>query len=114
MREIILYRQFGSRKGGDFGVNPTSADAEGCWGRGRRGGHHPGPGPASRRRGDLRRPADDRVGVSVDCVVGGRSDRGSGRNDGAAHRSEEHTSELQSRRDLVCRLLLEKKKKKYI
>src|SRR5690349_23867850 len=28
-----------------------------------------------------------------------------------AARSEEHTSELQSRRDLVCRLLLEKKKK---
>src|SRR5438105_6451282 len=27
-------------------------------------------------------------------------------------RSEEHTSELQSRVDLVCRLLLEKKKKK--
>src|SRR5207249_11777565 len=27
------------------------------------------------------------------------------------HRSEEHTSELQSRFDLVCRLLLEKKKK---
>src|SRR5207249_11703896 len=27
-----------------------------------------------------------------------------------AHRSEEHTSELQSRFDLVCRLLLEKKK----
>src|SRR5690349_22667596 len=39
--------------------------------------------------------------------------------DGGSHhaarrkdRSEEHTSELQSRRDLVCRLLLEKKKKK--
>src|SRR5438874_8280206 len=29
-----------------------------------------------------------------------------------SNRSEEHTSELQSRRDLVCRLLLEKKKKK--
>src|SRR6266496_1492448 len=29
----------------------------------------------------------------------------------APSRSEEHTSELQSRRDLVCRLLLEKKKK---
>src|SRR6266403_6360901 len=29
-----------------------------------------------------------------------------------ALRSEEHTSELQSRRDLVCRLLLEKKKDK--
>src|SRR5438105_6129294 len=28
-----------------------------------------------------------------------------------SHRSEEHTSELQSRVDLVCRLLLEKKKK---
>src|SRR5438874_8352550 len=28
----------------------------------------------------------------------------------ALSRSEEHTSELQSRRDLVCRLLLEKKK----
>src|SRR6266536_6081954 len=28
-------------------------------------------------------------------------------------RSEEHTSELQSRVDIVCRLLLEKKKKKY-
>src|SRR5690349_23490106 len=27
----------------------------------------------------------------------------------ASRRSEEHTSELQSRRDLVCRLLLEKK-----
>src|SRR5438874_10047234 len=31
---------------------------------------------------------------------------------GGEERSEEHTSELQSRRDLVCRLLLEKKKKK--
>src|SRR5438045_5062612 len=31
---------------------------------------------------------------------------------GAIDRSEEHTSELQSLRHLVCRLLLEKKKKK--
>src|SRR5204862_7313463 len=30
------------------------------------------------------------------------------REDFRTHRSEEHTSELQSRRDLVCRLLLEK------
>src|SRR5207248_10798854 len=36
----------------------------------------------------------------------GRRSRGRGR------RSEEHTSELQSPYDLVCRLLLEKKKKK--
>src|SRR5690349_21983126 len=36
----------------------------------------------------------------------GRQDR-----EGLDRRSEEHTSELQSRRDLVCRLLLEKKKR---
>src|SRR3712207_8625595 len=30
---------------------------------------------------------------------------------GEVHRSEEHTSELQSRQYLVCRLLLEKKKR---
>src|SRR2546422_2039178 len=33
---------------------------------------------------------------------------------GHPHRSEEHTSELQSRLHLVCRLLLEKKNKRYI
>src|ERR1035438_10782154 len=32
----------------------------------------------------------------------------------AEHRSEEHTSELQSLRHLVCRLLLEKKKTQHI
>src|SRR5438874_10556750 len=37
--------------------------------------------------------------------------RGCARAAPASARSEEHTSELQSRRDLVCRLLLEKKKK---
>src|SRR2546427_8887004 len=35
-----------------------------------------------------------------------------GQDDLAAVRSEEHTSELQSQSNLVCRLLLEKKKKK--
>src|SRR2546428_2588835 len=35
--------------------------------------------------------------------------RGAGKSD---QRSEEHTSELQSQSNLVCRLLLEKKKKK--
>src|SRR5438067_9314497 len=35
-------------------------------------------------------------------------------NDNLPLRSEEHTSELQSRFDLVCRLLLEKKKQKYV
>src|SRR5438874_10012002 len=33
---------------------------------------------------------------------------------GVYERSEEHTSELQSRRDLVCRLLLEKKKERLV
>src|SRR5260370_12542133 len=37
-----------------------------------------------------------------------QSQRGIG---GLGHRSEEHTSELQSHLNLVCRLLLEKKKK---
>src|SRR5438093_8646868 len=36
---------------------------------------------------------------------------GGGRAPGHAGRSEEHTSELQSLTNLVCRLLLEKKKK---
>src|SRR3712207_8154109 len=51
---------------------------------------------------------------------GGVRPSGSGRRRGALRRlhgsrrlrSEEHTSELQSRQYLVCRLLLEKKKKK--
>src|SRR5260370_30444868 len=36
-----------------------------------------------------------------------------GRGSGFPSRSEEHTSELQSHLNLVCRLLLEKKKKKH-
>src|SRR3712207_8997605 len=45
-----------------------------------------------------RQAAPDGVGVGGDGEVGARP------------RSEEHTSELQSRQYLVCRLLLEKKK----
>src|SRR5436190_6856253 len=46
----------------------------------------------------------------------GRSNRGFHGSQGLQHdrRSEEHTSELQSHSDLVCRLLLEKKKQKTI
>src|SRR5688572_31933357 len=40
-----------------------------------------------------------RYGLATACIGGGQ-------------RSEEHTSELQSQSNLVCRLLLEKKKKK--
>src|SRR5699024_11959209 len=42
-------------------------------------------------------------------VIGGKGKFG-GKSKGEVARSEEHTSELQSRFDLVCRLLLEKKK----
>src|SRR5437667_1460813 len=42
---------------------------------------------------------------------GERADDGAERVHQALERSEEHTSELQSHHDLVCRLLLEKKKR---
>src|SRR5438067_3272815 len=54
--------------------------------------------PGARRAGTL--------GVDHD----GRVRRGRRHDSHARARSEEHTSELQSRFDLVCRLLLEKKK----
>src|SRR3712207_7659163 len=63
-----------------------------------------GPGPEGRGRDLLDvRPADRRR----------RLHRGL-RGDHPAVRSEEHTSELQSRQYLVCRLLLEKKKTYYL
>src|SRR5688572_30870445 len=49
------------------------------------------------------------------CAGPGRRGSGNGRRVGrrcGRRRSEEHTSELQSQSKLVCRLLLEKKKKK--
>src|SRR3712207_8209660 len=63
-------------------------------GRGRHGGH----------REVVARPAWRLKHPMV--VIRTRSDRGSSKQ----QRSEEHTSELQSRQYLVCRLLLEKKK----
>src|SRR2546422_6758205 len=44
------------------------------------------------------------------CLRHERADRCRQRQREQPHRSEEHTSELQSRLHLVCRLLLEKKK----
>src|SRR3712207_8355428 len=57
----------------------------------------------------------DRRGVVEDREGRARRPACDGRRDGrmARRRSEEHTSELQSRQYLVCRLLLEKKKNKY-
>src|SRR5690625_6444009 len=53
------------------------------------------------RKSGKRRIPMDAISINVDPVI---------RN----IRSEEHTSELQSRGHLVCRLLIEKKKKKYL
>src|SRR3712207_6874159 len=73
----------------------------------------PGGGQASRRDGLL-------PGSSPTSGSGGHGGLGplpQPRDDGdpvgGGLRSEEHTSELQSRQYLVCRLLLEKKKKKH-
>src|SRR3712207_7892489 len=79
---------------------PISARAPA--GRGRRAGLGVGAGDAGRdprRRG----PGPQQPGAGF-----------AGRRRAVLGRSEEHTSELQSRQYLVCRLLLEKKKKKTI
>src|SRR5690606_42040258 len=55
------------------------------------------------RRPGSRPPASSVVGIPA----GGSADR-------VAVRSEEHTSELQSRENLVCRLLLEKTKSAFL
>src|SRR5687768_17913926 len=56
---------------------------------------------AARDHADERSITEDPAAKIVDELAQGEADR-----------SEEHTSELQSRLHLVCRLLLEKKKKK--
>src|SRR3712207_8374079 len=71
---------------------------------------HLGPLSGHSRRCSGRRPAGrrappGRAGRAGDRLVGG------GLRAARLKRSEEHTSELQSRQYLVCRLLLEKKKK---
>src|SRR3712207_7081836 len=68
------------------------------------------PRPLRHRPGDL--GADGPVGVErLRRDIEQRPLRLVGIRHDAAERSEEHTSELQSRQYLVCRLLLEKKKK---
>src|SRR3712207_8323141 len=74
--------------------------------------------PISGRGIQQRRQEEQQHDVGVDPVVRHARDIGERKADqheqdrtGHGHRSEEHTSELQSRQYLVCRLLLEKKKK---
>src|SRR3712207_7964655 len=75
--------------------------------------HRPQPAVQQMRLGVEDRPPDRDTALAGPQPPAERPDRGLR---GAVHvedfaRSEEHTSELQSRQYLVCRLLLEKKKK---
>src|SRR5437588_8101123 len=66
----------------------------------------------SRRSSDLRIQVEDRPLALVQLQLRRRLGHELAANAcSIANRSEEHTSELQSHSDLVCRLLLEKKKK---
>src|SRR5690349_22499862 len=58
-----------------------------------------------------RRPTDSSPAAGWSSCVRRRGARSPTWRAPCEDRSEEHTSELQSRRDVVCRLLLEKKKK---
>src|SRR5947209_15273986 len=96
--QILL--SFPTRRSSDLGVYPYGGEPV-----------HPN---RTRPLDDLRlgRLAMVEMAVGVDhssCSMRGKSGASS-RSD--RHRSEEHTSELQSRQYLVCRLLLEKKKTK--
>src|SRR3712207_7029158 len=75
-----------------------------------------GPVPAATALGQHRLDRDDqalpqRQAATGPAGVGHGRILVHGRSDAVATRSEEHTSELQSRQYLVCRLLLAKKKK---
>src|SRR3712207_8209712 len=72
-----------------------------------------GRGPGALRR-DARGRGERLGEARRGTAASGAQRRGQGRlreGDHSGRRSEEHTSELQSRQYLVCRLLLEKKKK---
>src|SRR3712207_8752356 len=66
--------------------------------------------PGSRPGADDGRPLTRAAGRAGRPDGPDDAGHGAGQRDGAPARSEEHTSELQSRQYLVCRLLLEKKK----
>src|SRR5688572_32207111 len=87
-----LFRSWGGEPGSGSGACAPRA--------GPAGGGHRGPYPQQARR-DARRCGGRGGGGGLE-VLEGR---------GGLRRSEEHTSELQSQSNLVCRLLLEKKKK---
>src|SRR5256885_13070303 len=63
--------------------------------------------------GDRRSPVRQDVAAATAGSDGSVAPRERGRADSRSDRSEEHTSELQSPCNLVCRLLLEKKKNRH-
>src|SRR5438093_6097237 len=72
------------------------------WGAYPTSSSNPTPKPASRTRSWLEFLHESRLAMKFLHAIGARKQS----------RSEEHTSELQSLTNLVCRLLLEKKKKR--
>src|SRR2546429_9857615 len=68
--------------------------------------------PISSVPGTLERASQGRQMFLPSCLRSRRKSRTAKLPGGSPPRSEEHTSELQSRLHLVCRLLLEKKKTK--
>src|SRR5690606_40709629 len=102
---------------------PLPAPAEGTAGYPPRGGRGTLPGWRPPDRNALRGAGPQPEGHAVITRPGLRGVRSAGapaphlpdrppRRSPPAGRSEEHTSELQSRENLVCRLLLEKKNKR--
>src|SRR5690606_40880746 len=69
-----------------------------------------GDSPDKKLRIVLARFAGSLIGNHTGDTACQGSGQVTGRSTQFLHRSEEHTSELQSRENLVCRLLLEKKK----
>src|SRR3989454_1809541 len=88
----------GPRKGASRPADQSDARSGLVRGYAQPTGQTPGSRP-----GELRRLVFEREGRELGSPVAAFKSR-----------SEEHTSELQSPCNLVCRLLLEKKKKKYI
>src|SRR5690606_42076429 len=96
-RDLHPLHSFPTRRSSDLYSRRHCADRRGLCGR-----------TAARRDDPLFRGRPGRRGLDPGregAVIDGRPDLPPYR------RSEEHTSELQSRENLVCRLLLEKKKK---
>src|SRR5690606_41569575 len=104
---LFLYRSWGCRR--LLPSFPARRSSDLC--RRRCLGGRPDPAFRAGRRGRPRPFAARRGVVPAPDGVDGRTSLRTGRRHGE-RRSEEHTSELQSRENLVCRLLLEKKKNK--